>query len=310
MGTKISLKQLGEDVTNLLYYTNSPAVDSPIGEIIAYMGTEAPSNYLICDGTIYNIANYPYLAEHIKKNFDSYNYFGGDGTETFAVPDLCGEFLRGAGKNSYANQGNGADVGEHQDSTIVPAFCIDPGNSMLFAPRPIPNTGLYGDSYGAPYETNNAREGRSWIKADQVDAHTDGSGGSNMTVRPTNTSVLFCIKYQINVGHTYSYEERRVGTWVDGKPLYEKTIDCGSAPNTTTKKIPHGIDNVDTIWVLTAYAISTTGEYFTYPLNISSGSVTNFLTTSVNLENVQIQSGNNASHYRVMIILRYTKTTD
>ena len=99
MDTKISLKQLGEDIKALLYYGSSVAGGSPVGQIIPYMGITAPPNYIVCDGTVYNIIDYPHLAEHIKEHFGAYNYFGGDGETTFAVPDLRGEFLRGSGKD-------------------------------------------------------------------------------------------------------------------------------------------------------------------------------------------------------------------
>ena len=38
------------------------------------------------DGSTYNIEDYRYLAEAIKKVYGKYNYFGGDGVNTFAVP--------------------------------------------------------------------------------------------------------------------------------------------------------------------------------------------------------------------------------
>lgn len=66
--------------------------DSPIGTVISFMGTTAPAHYLVCDGTVYNIADYSALADFIQTQFGSKNYFGGDGTTTFAVPDLDNEF--------------------------------------------------------------------------------------------------------------------------------------------------------------------------------------------------------------------------
>ena len=60
--------------------------DAPVGHIISYMSTVAPKHYLVCDGAEYNIANYPYLAQHIKNSYGSVNYFGGDGIDTFCVP--------------------------------------------------------------------------------------------------------------------------------------------------------------------------------------------------------------------------------
>lgn len=90
---------------------------TPIGAIIPYMGTTAPSGYLACDGGVYSISLYPLLAGFFETQFGSINYFGGDGTTTFAVPNLQGEFIRGAGTNSHSNQGSGGSVGEHQDGT-------------------------------------------------------------------------------------------------------------------------------------------------------------------------------------------------
>lgn len=60
---------------------------APIGTINPYMGTVAPIGWLVCDGTVYNISDYPDLATHIASQFGSVNFFGGDGTITFAVPD-------------------------------------------------------------------------------------------------------------------------------------------------------------------------------------------------------------------------------
>lgn len=62
--------------------------DTPVGHIISYMGTKAPKHYLICDGSEYNIADYPHLAQCIADSTGSINYFGGDGVTTFAVPKI------------------------------------------------------------------------------------------------------------------------------------------------------------------------------------------------------------------------------
>lgn len=65
--------------------------DTPVGHIISHMGTIVPKHYLICDGSEYNIADYPYLAQHIQDNFSTVNHFGGDGVNTFAVPNLISD---------------------------------------------------------------------------------------------------------------------------------------------------------------------------------------------------------------------------
>ena len=155
---------------------------SLVGSIFSYMGTTAPYGYLACDGTEYNIADYPRLANHINAHFGSTNYFGGDGETTFAVPDLRGEFLRGTGSNSHANQGSGESVGTHQDATDN-IYMYTNTNWDLNYPY---NTGPrnYDSLYGS------AR--RTW----NYDADPYGSNSYQyFTNRPTNTSVLYIIKY-------------------------------------------------------------------------------------------------------------------
>ena len=83
-------EEIGRAITiDPLEYVNTTQgiEDTPVGHIIHYMGNNAPKHYLICDGGEYNIVDYPYLAQHFKDEFGSSNFFGGDGTTTFAVPE-------------------------------------------------------------------------------------------------------------------------------------------------------------------------------------------------------------------------------
>ena len=43
----------------------------------------------------------------------------------------------------------------------------------------------------------------------------------------------------------YSTEERVIGVWKDGRPLYEKTVDFGALPNNTTKTVSYNISDLD-----------------------------------------------------------------
>lgn len=68
--------------------TNSGIEDISVGHISSFIGNSIPSHYLSCDGSIYNITDYPHLSQYIKDQFGIFNFFGGDGITTFAVPDL------------------------------------------------------------------------------------------------------------------------------------------------------------------------------------------------------------------------------
>lgn len=63
--------------------------DDPVGKRILFDGTNIPKHYLKEDGTIYNIADYPELAQHYKDEYGVTNVYGGDGITTFAVPNNC-----------------------------------------------------------------------------------------------------------------------------------------------------------------------------------------------------------------------------
>lgn len=171
--------------------------DTPVGHIIPYMGNNAPKHYLICDGGEYNIVDYPYLTQHFTDEFGSVNYFGGDGITTFAVPDLRGEFLRGSGTNSHTNQGSGSNVGVHQDATEHINFGVNTTDKSIW------------------FDTSSPRSGTNQVLIDKTDSdlklttgdNTKGlyaslatwstsSNYSHYTARPTNTSVLYCIKYE------------------------------------------------------------------------------------------------------------------
>jgi microcystin-dependent protein len=200
--------------------------DTPVGHIMATMSNNAPLHYLMCDGSIYNIVDYPYLAEHFKTEFGSYNHFGGDGTTTFAVPDLRGEFLRGTGANSHANQGSGGAIGEHQDGTSSPLILSNTNKRIYF--RGYATTTDYDYKTGAKSTSMMTPEGALSGTETQEAAYTS---------RPTNTSVLYCIKYEptyfMNIGDiTYEYGCEKILGCFDTPPAsfiigdkYFNTID-------------------------------------------------------------------------------------
>lgn len=163
---------------------------TPIGTVNSYMGTKAPQHYLICDGTIFKIADYPQLSQQIQESFGATDYFGGDGTTTFAVPDLRNEFLRGYHGDAAEQLSDG--VGIHQKATQIPYFHMVTASGAV---------DVYGDSSNTYSDVINAdkdyapaglivRAGISGIKG--------GTSAvmSSFASRPTNIAVLYCIKYE------------------------------------------------------------------------------------------------------------------
>ena len=159
---------------------------NPVGTIINFFGESAPDGYLACDGTAYNIADYPTLAAHLLSFTDPTPYeVDGDDTR-FKVPDLRGEFLRGSGTNSHTDQGSGANVGVHQDGTIH-IDVIKRGNGG----------GIFVSSSTSEIGAQNVDTSTigSEISLINNDSKQEIERGNFYTSRPTNTSILYCIKY-------------------------------------------------------------------------------------------------------------------
>lgn len=89
--------------------TTQGVEDTPVGHVLTHIGNNAPKHYLICDGKEYNIEDYPYLAQHFINEFGTVKYYGGDGITTFAVPDLTGDYLKGAI----------TDIGKQEEETQI-----------------------------------------------------------------------------------------------------------------------------------------------------------------------------------------------
>lgn len=152
-----------------------------VGEIKSYMGTTPPESFLACDGAVYNIADYPYLAQHFLINFGKTNFFGGDGVDTFAVPDLRGEFLRGTGTNGHSGEGSGSGVGSHQGSTIFPYYGGSANASYVVSQKTPSNFDVI--SRNSSYYFTSVNKSGDAVR-------------QSFTARPTNTSVLYCIRYK------------------------------------------------------------------------------------------------------------------
>lgn len=227
-----------KDIDPVEYIVKEDGIeDTPVGTIISYMGDTPPSNYLACDGSIYNIDDYPDLTAHFVEVFGNAEHYGGDGITTFAVPDLRGEFLRGTGVNIHGNQGSGSAVGVHQDATELPIS--DTWQSSTSGKYYL-RTAV--DKLEAEY-TCNAKKQDSFIPAKEfIQIHSnvtlntdswinDTIPGVVMT-RPTNTSVLYCIKYKktpfLQIGSDIKVSKE------DDNQIVEKEDGIYVAPSDTT----------------------------------------------------------------------------
>lgn len=246
------------------YTTNADDFqDSPVGNVISYFGNDVPAHYLACDGASYNIGTHPELEAFFVEQFGAVNHFGGNGTTTWAVPDLRGEFLRGTGANSHTNQGNGANVGIHQNATRVPGSWI--GDNHIEIYRSGTGNASWGNTERNP---DNTIAGQSRLRLNGTYQNYN-AGNGEITTRPTNTSVKYCIKAESTyaiVPATNNYAVSATATYtVTDSVMVAPTL---SAPSGNAAMVDAGghefIAPVDGFYTMTFMFAEKTGKRQTY----------------------------------------------
>jgi microcystin-dependent protein len=143
----------------------------PPGTVIAFAGTTIPTGWLLCDGTaVSRTITYNSLFAAIGVSWG-----GGNGTTTFNLPDLRGQFLRGNDSRSDASKVD-------PDAPRVAGSLQDDGFESHTHGVSSNNTGLGGNS---PLSLSNG------VSIGFVT--TTSTGGAE--TRPKNASVNFIIKY-------------------------------------------------------------------------------------------------------------------
>lgn len=108
----------------------------------------------------------------------------------------------------------------------------------------------------------------------------------------------------------YSTNETKIGTWIDGKPIYRKVLNVGTV---TTQKtyITHNIANLGKLVNL----YGTCNRQIDNRQQIIPSNYTNWEIFLYDISSIEISlyfSDNqwNATPYDIVVIIEYTKTTD
>jgi microcystin-dependent protein len=163
----------------------------PIGAIIDYVGPTAPINFLMCDGVVYNVVDYPVLGAMLSA----------DGV-TFAAPNLIDRVTVGAG-GTYALFVAGGEISHVLTWDEMPAHIHgvtdpghghdlydpthghglgDPGHAHSFA-DPGHNHGDYGHGHPDP--------GHGHSLADPGHGHTAQNQGWNAPAGPGGVNIPY-----------------------------------------------------------------------------------------------------------------------
>jgi hypothetical protein len=126
-----------------------------------------------------------------------------------------------------------------------------------------------------------------------------------------NTTVADALDgmYRINSFQTdYSTEEKVVGKWIDGKPIYQKTL-TGTFTSSANQSIPHGIANFEQAINVFGYLESSSSNVdYNIPIGFYNG--TQYFGVFFDSTNLQarIQTVYYGRSYNITV--QYTKTTD
>lgn len=107
----------------------------------------------------------------------------------------------------------------------------------------------------------------------------------------------------------YSTTERRVGTWIGGEPLYQKTFIIQNLPDNSSTSVAHGLTNVNKIIDANGTACKS-NPLNCVPLPYYTASQYSTIFYFIDDTNITVTTTGNRRDYSVYITVRYTKTTD
>lgn len=172
-----NLTQLHEAIEILIAAGITPGVEP--GSVIYIANNSAPSGYLKANGALISRATYANLFAAIGTTFGA-----GDGSTTFALPDLRGEFMRGwddsrgidSGRAFGSSQSHGIEQGTFQ-------VRWDAGGSPIVQAV---SGSVTKQDFGSAITVNGSATGRPI---------TEVKVGNATETRPRNIALLACIKF-------------------------------------------------------------------------------------------------------------------
>lgn len=278
----------------------------PIGASILWASENIPAGFLKYDGTIYNKSDYPVLFTRIPDEWKI-------DENTFKLPDVkdrvaqgangnLGELIEAGLPNITGNTklaGSFEEPTEAFDKDTVTIRASSYGSAVNVSPiifDASKSNSIYGNSDTvqmaavALYYIIKATD-YTTVQEDVID-DTKFTTGNVLSAAKT--------KAEIDAKHKYSTEEKVIGEWIDGKPIYRKVINISAKNLNNWEYIPE-TDNLLIEKIIKVSVMGTDGSFtdcvaFPYTRRYPNGKF-GFLTL-------------NWGFVATTIIVEYTKTTD
>jgi microcystin-dependent protein len=154
---------------------------TPVGGVLAFAGSSAPTGYLLCDGSAVSRTTYSALFAVI-----GITHGQGNGTTTFNLPDYRGRFLRGVDggaardpdRASRTAMATGGNTGDNVGSVQLDDYKSHTHN--------MPSNASFSTRYAG-----GAIESALWPAGGPT---ASAASGGNET-RPTNANVTYIVKF-------------------------------------------------------------------------------------------------------------------
>lgn len=142
------------------------------------------------------------------------------------------------------------------------------------------------------------------------------SGGTEGQILAKKSGDNYDVQWVDAPGETYSTEETRIGTWIDGKPLYRKMFQVisPSSTSTSTQEVAAYTSDIETVANLygVIYPINGHTTFIPYYYSTSEWAYLAYNTSAhLNYPNsLRMAVGSSRTNAPAIIYLEYTKTTD
>lgn len=152
------------------------------------------------------------------------------------------------------------------------------------------------------------------VKISELPSATSLTGTEEIPIVQTGTTKKATTEL-LQQNQNYSTNEQRVGTWIDGKPLYIKCFELTNLPtanNYTDISIDFTMSDIFPVKLETTLK-SDWGAYFTTFVGSNNSYVSSSLAVNNSQTNpiqIRIRSSIDIHTYVGYAILSYTKTTD
>ena len=143
--------------------------------------------------------------------------------------------------------------------------------------------------------------------ADDLDTNKLDKTSVKDTYSTSATDTYSC--NYVNGLETYSADETRVGTWIDGKPIYRKVLNL-TTPNNASETNIATLTGIDNLTDIKGFVINEANARVNYPYYFNSG---NYGVLFYRTNTGDIVCSNTYSSYQnrpIIVIIEYTKTSD